>query len=152
MFRGISNISVDAKGRVAIPKSYRDQLETDGICKLMVTADPARCLLIYPLPDWRDIEQKLMSLPNQDPYSRTLQRLYVGFATEAEFDGNGRIRLPAKLREFARIERDAVLIGQGKKFELWSEASFDHESGLWPEQINQRELADVPEAIQQLSI
>lgn len=152
MFRGISKLSVDAKGRLAVPKHHRDRLLADGISELMVTADPARCLLIYPMPDWRAIEAKLMSLPNTNPHSRAFQRLYVGYATETEFDGNGRILLPAELREYAGIERKAVLIGQGNKCELWSETGFADASSEWPDLINDRDQSEVADAIQQLSL
>ena len=152
MFRGISKLSVDAKGRLAVPKHHRDRLMADGITELMVTADPSRCLLIYPMPDWREIETKLMSLPNTNPHSRAIQRLYVGYATETEFDSNGRILLPAELREYAGIDRKAVLIGQGKKCELWSESGFADASSEWPDLINDQDQSEVSDAIQQLSL
>ncbi len=152
MFRGNSKLTVDAKGRLAVPKHHRDRLETDGITGLMVTADPSHCLLIYPMPDWLEIETKLMSLPNTDPHVRAMQRLYVGYATETEFDVNGRILLPEVLREYASIGKKARLIGQGKKFELWGEEAYQSSSEQWPSDINDLDVSERPLAIQQLSI
>jgi len=152
MFRGISKLTVDAKGRLAMPKHHRDRLEKDGVTRLMVTVDRSHCLLIYPMPDWLKIEEQLMSAPNSDPRIRTMQRLLVGYATEVEFDINGRILLPAALREYAGIKKKTVLIGQGKKCELWSQERFDAESEMWPEDIADVDLTTTPDAIQNLSL
>lgn len=152
MFRGISKLTVDAKGRLAMPKHHRDRLEADGISRLMVTVDTAHCLLIYPMPDWLEIEAQLMSAPNTDPRIRKMQRLFVGYATEVEFDVNGRILLPQPLREFARIKKKTVMIGQGKKCELWSEEEFEAASEMWPEEIADGDMTTTPDAIQQLSL
>jgi len=126
-FRGITKLSVDAKGRVAVPKAHRDRLQKDGIRELVVTADPSRCLLVYPTPIWHEIEEKLITIPNSSPQARMFQRLYVGYATDIELDSTGRILLPTELREYAGIDRKAVLIGQGKKFELWDERTWEHQ-------------------------
>jgi len=152
MFRGISKLTVDAKGRLAMPKHHRDRLESDGVTRMVVTVDKSHCLLIYPMPEWLEIEAQLMGAPNTDPYIRTLQRMLVGYATEVEFDVNGRILLPAALREFARIKKKTVLIGQGKKCELWSEEVFEAAAEMWPEEIGEGDLSTAPEAIRQLSI
>jgi len=79
----------------------------------VVTVDKDQCLLVYPMPDWEEIERKLMKLPSFDPRARRLQRLMVGHATELDLDAQGRVLLPSNLREFASLTRDAVLIGQG---------------------------------------
>lgn len=152
MFRGISKLTVDAKGRLAMPKHHRDRLEKDGVNRLMVTVDKSHCLLIYPMPDWLEIEEKLMSAPNTDPKVRTMQRLLVGYATEVEFDVNGRILLPAALREYAGIKKKTVMIGQGKKCELWSEEAFNAASESWPDEIDDVDVSTTPEVIQNLSI
>lgn len=128
MFQGITNLSVDAKGRVAIPKAHRDRLAESGIDRVVVTADPALCLLVYPLPDWEDIRTRLNSLPNtMNQLARSMQRLYIGHAMEVDFDSTGRILLSAELRAFAGIDRKVVLIGQGKKFELWNDVAWEAE-------------------------
>ena len=103
MFRGIANISVDAKGRVAIPKIHRTRFEAEDTLELMVTAGPDRCLLIYQMHEWLPTEKKIMSLPNGHPVNRRMQRMYVGHATETEIDKNGRILVPTVLRDYASI-------------------------------------------------
>ena len=123
MFRGVNNINLDAKGRMAIPTRYRDRLQSGCENQLVVTIDTEEpCLLIYPLPDWEDIQRKIESLPSFNPQARRIQRLLIGHATDIEMDGNGRLLLTQPLRDYARLERKAVLLGQGGKFELWSES------------------------------
>jgi len=77
------------------------------------------------MPEWEAVEQKLSALPSMNPKVRSLKRMLLGYATECEMDGNGRILLPAKLREFASLEKSMVMIGQGNKFELWDERSWN---------------------------
>ncbi|NND90376.1 MAG: division/cell wall cluster transcriptional repressor MraZ [Granulosicoccus sp.] len=131
-FRGITKLSVDAKGRVAMPKNHRDKLEEHGIKELVVTVDKtAGCLLIYPPPIFDELEEKVMALANHDDAAREAQRRFVGHATELELDGTGRMLLPAELRDYAGIGRKAFLIGQGKKFELWEERAWEAECDKW---------------------
>ena len=130
MFRGAAKVTLDDKGRMVIPTRYRDS-SPSGRGQLVVTVDRDQCLLIYPLPDWEQIERKLMSLPSLHPQSRRLQRLMVGHATELELDGHGRLLLPAELREFAGLERLAMLIGQGNRFELWDETRWTARRDFW---------------------
>ena len=119
MFRGVTQISLDSKGRLAVPAKYRDGLTSYCAGRLVVTADPSRCLLVYPQPAWEPIEQKLNSLSSFNPQTRSLQRLLVGNASDVEMDGAGRILLPPPLRQFASLSKDVVLVGQGAKIELW---------------------------------
>ncbi|MBK6618784.1 MAG: division/cell wall cluster transcriptional repressor MraZ [Nitrosomonas sp.] len=119
MFRGVTQLSLDSKGRLAIPAKYRDELTASCGGNIVVTADPSRCLLIYPQPAWEPIEQKLNSLPSFDPQIRGLQRLLVGNACDVEIDGSGRILISPPLRQFAGLTKEVVLAGQGTKFELW---------------------------------
>src|SRR5512145_1807684 len=119
MFRGVNTLQLDAKGRLAIPTRYRETLARHCDGRMVVTVDRDQCLLLYPLPDWEQIERKLMSLPSLHAQARRLQRLMVGHATELELDGHGRLLLPPELREFALLERHGMLIGQGNRCELW---------------------------------
>ncbi len=114
-----------------MPTRYRELLEARCGGKLVVTVDKDQCLLLYPYNDWEEIEQKLMRLPTMNAHARQLQRLMVGNATELDLDGHGRILLPANLREFAFLTRDAVLLGQGVRFELWDEARWKAQSDEW---------------------
>jgi MraZ protein len=131
MFRGATKTTLDAKGRLAIPARYRDRLSNRCEGQLICTVDPDYCLLLYPLPDWEDIERKLMRLPSLNRKARRLQRLMVGYASELEVDGHGRVLIPRELREFAGLDRQAMLIGQGNKFELWDEARWNERRDEW---------------------
>jgi MraZ protein len=131
MFRGANKIMLDAKGRLAIPARYRDRLVERCANQLICTVDQDYCLLLYPLPDWEEIERKLMRLPSFHRDARRLQRLMVGYACELELDGNGRVLIPRELREFAGLDRQVMLVGQGNKFELWDEARWNERRDAW---------------------
>ena len=150
MFRGVSKVTLDAKGRLAIPSRYRERLESRSEGHLIVTVDRDYCLLIYPLPDWEDIEQKLIRLPSLNKDARQLQRLMLGHAAELEMDSHGRILLPRELREFASLVRRVTLIGQGKKFELWDEDNWSACRDEWLAGGN--ETTDLPAELETLSL
>ncbi len=135
MFRGVNRLNLDAKGRFAIPTRYRKRLTECCALHLVITIDPAdRCLLIYPEPEWQEIERKLMKLPSFNKPNRRLQRLLVGHAVDVDMDIQGRILLPPPLREFAQLNKHAVLIGQGNKFELWDEGHWNELRESWLEE------------------
>ncbi len=119
MFRGLNKISFDTKGRISIPTKYREELLKISKKKLICTIDLDYCLLLYPLLSWLKIEQQIMKLPTLNTTSRKLQRLLVGHATDIEMDKSGRLLIPYELREFSMIKKEAMLIGQGNRFELW---------------------------------
>lgn len=125
MFRGIAQLNLDSKGRLAVPARHRDLLLERCAGHLVITADADRCLLVYPLPDWELIQQKLEGLSNLDPRVRDLQRRLIGFAVDVDMDGAGRILIAPALRQYAQLEKNVVLVGQGKKFELWSQEAWD---------------------------
>ena len=131
MFRGANKVTLDAKGRMVMPTRYRERLAERSQGHLVVTIDRDQCLLLYPLPDWEEIERKLMRLPTLNVQARRLQRLMVGHATEVELDGHGRLLLPPQLREFGGLTREAMLIGQGTRFELWDEARWNERRDEW---------------------
>ena len=131
MFRGATKVSLDAKGRLSVPTRYRERLLARCEGQLVATVDRDYCLLIYPLPDWEEIERKLVRLPSLNKQARRLQRLMVGYASELEIDGHGRVLLPRELREFASLEKQALLIGQGNKFELWDEERWNAKRDAW---------------------
>lgn len=131
MFRGATKVTLDAKGRMAIPTRYRDRIAARCDGQLVATVDLDYCLLLYPAPDWEDIERKLMRLPTFDKKARQLQRLMVGHAAEIEMDGHGRILLSKELREYAQLDRQAMLIGQGSKFELWDDGRWKETRDSW---------------------
>ena len=131
MFRGATKVTLDAKGRVVIPTRYRERLAERGDARLVVTIDRDQCLLIYPLNDWEEIERKLMQLPTFNEHARRLQELMVGHATDVELDGHGRMLVPPALRTFAHLDRNAMLIGQGARFELWDEQRWNERREQW---------------------
>ena len=150
-FRGINNITVDTKGRMAMPARYRESLLEGCGGRLVVTVDRDHCLLVYPLPEWEIIENKLIKLPSLNRQARLLQRLLIGHATELEMDGQGRILLPAMLREFAGLKKKAVLIGQGKKLEIWDEDTWVASQQEWLALV-QDDDGDLPVALEELSL
>ncbi|HEU4653176.1 MAG TPA: division/cell wall cluster transcriptional repressor MraZ [Steroidobacteraceae bacterium] len=132
MFRGANQVTLDAKGRLAMPTRYRERIVERSNGKLVATVDRQdRCLLIYPLPEWEEIELKLRRLPTLNPIARRLQRLMIGHASDLELDGSGRILIPPSLREYAGLTREAMLIGQGNRFELWDEAQWNANREQW---------------------
>ena len=131
MFRGINSISIDGKGRLAVPTRYRDAVGQDR-ASLVVTIDTEEtCLLLYPATQWQVIEDNLQRMPSFNAAARRIQRLLIGHATDVELDANGRILLPQLLREHAQLEKKVVLIGQGNKFEVWDEAVWQSKREEW---------------------
>lgn len=123
MFQGETAITVDDKGRLTIPTSYRDAVA--DVCKnrLVVTYNPFEtgCLWIFPHAEWEQVRDQVNALPSVKAVHRALQMKLVGAAAIVEPDGAARILLPASQRAAAGIEKKAVLLGMGNKFELWSE-------------------------------
>lgn len=128
MFRGANAISLDSKGRVTVPTRYRQLLLDDCQGQLVCTIDIKQpCLLLYPLPEWEEIEQKLSRLSSMNPAERRLQRLLLGYAMEGEMDKNGRFLLSAPLRQHANLGKDIMLVGQLNKFEIWSTEAWNQQ-------------------------
>lgn len=149
MFRGATKITLDAKGRLAIPTRYRERLAARCDGQLVATVDRDHCLLIYPLPDWEEIERKLIRLPSLHKLARQMQRIMVGYATEVDIDGHGRILLSRELRDFAGLDRQAILIGQGNKFELWDEERWNGKRDEW---LATDDDGDLPPDLESLSL
>ncbi|TVO56030.1 division/cell wall cluster transcriptional repressor MraZ [Denitromonas halophila] len=129
MFQGAAALSLDAKGRLAIPARHRDAL-TAGAGELVVTGHPHRCLLIYPADAWQPIRDKVLAGSSLEPRSAMLKRLLVGFAREERLDGAGRVLVAPELRQFAELEKSVWLVGQGSHFELWSDAGWQKQQEL----------------------
>jgi len=134
-----------------MPARYRARLLEGCGGRLIVTVDRDHCLLVYPLPEWEIIESKLIQLPSLNRQARLMQRLLIGHATELEMDGQGRILLPAMLREFAGLKKKAVLIGQGKKLEIWDEDTWVESQEEWMALV-QADDGDLPAALEELSL
>jgi len=151
MFRGVQHINMDAKGRLAMPARQREPLLTRCDGQVVVTIDTqSACLVVYPLPEWERIEKEVQALPSLKPAVKRFQRLLLGYATDLELDSSGRMLLPAPLREHAQLGKKLVLVGQGNKLELWSEA-------LWLAEREQALLesgpnAELPEELTSLTL
>jgi len=120
MFRGATSLNLDVKGRLAVPSKHRDALQAQCAGNLVLTAHPHGCLLLYPQPAWEPIQAKMMALSSFDKQSSALQRLLVGYAEDITLDSAGRLLVSPSLREFAGVEKQAMLVGQGSHFELWN--------------------------------
>jgi MraZ protein len=146
MFRGRSIHTLDAKGRIRIPTRFRDILKSRYNDRLVIT-NLDRCLIAYPLPEWEGIEEKLGELSAVRQDVKAFQRFFISGATECNFDKQGRILVPQTLREQAVLEREVVLAGMLKSFEIWSKP-------LWDEEIkkSQENFAQITETLAELGI
>ncbi len=151
MFRGVHNINLDAKGRMAIPARYRQLLQESNSGSLVVTIDTEEaCLMVYPLTEWEPIQAKLEALPSFNPAARRIQRLIIGHATDIDMDANGRLLLPAPLREYAGLDKKMIMMGQGKKFELWDEDHWSERRQSYLDAI--RDDTSIPEELMNISL
>ncbi|AHF73993.1 Protein MraZ [Sodalis glossinidius str. 'morsitans'] len=125
MFRGATLVNLDSKGRLAVPTRHREKLNEESAGLMVCTIDLHQpCLLLYPLPAWEIIEQKLSRLSSMNPAERRVQRLLLGHASECQMDGAGRILLAPTLRQHAGLSKEVMLVGQFNKFELWDEQTW----------------------------
>jgi MraZ protein len=130
MFMGEYLHIIDTKGRVIMPAKFREAL---GV-RFIATKGLDHCLFIYPMTEWTALEQKLRTLPFTQPDVRAFVRFFFSGANECEADKQGRILLPANLREYAQLEKEIVLVGVSSRVEIWSQA-------LWTEYSSQAENA-----------
>lgn len=152
MYRGINAITVDDKGRLALPTRYREHFRLSSDNQVIVTIDTEEsCLLLYTLNDWEEIEAKLEALPSFNPMARRIQRLLIGHATEISIDNNGRILLPQILRDYAKLDKQIVLIGQGKKFEIWDQKHWDSRRKTWLSS-NVKTIKEIPDELNTLAL
>ncbi len=130
---------------MALPARFRQVVLDHCAGQVVITIDiRERCLVLYPLPEWEQIESQLQSLPNVQSSSRDIQRLLIGNATDIELDGHGRARIPPTLREFAGLEKRLIVAGIGKKIEIWSEERWHAGRENWSAAAHERtsELTD----------
>ena len=138
MFRGFSTVSLDSKGRLAVPSRYRERLAVVAEGRTVLTLNPLdRALWLYPLPEWEIIEGKLAALSDFDLRSRRAKQMMRGYAADCQLDGQGRILVPHELRELAAINRQAVILGQGNKFEIWDQAVWAGARDQWLAQVGE---------------
>ncbi|MCE3268662.1 MAG: cell division/cell wall cluster transcriptional repressor MraZ [Burkholderiales bacterium] len=131
MFGGVTHLSIDPKSRIAIPAKYRETFDIDnGFCnRITVSLESSDCLILYPEKHWLEVREKIQSLPNgSHPLVKSYQRLVLGYAETLEMDKAGRILLSSSLRDLVKLEKEAVLVGLGNRFELWDKANWLNET------------------------
>jgi MraZ protein len=122
MFRGANAISLDTKGRLTVPTRYRQSLMDDCQGQLVCTVDNRQsCLLLYPLPEWDIIEEKISKFSTMNPDERRIQRLLIGYANDSVMDKSGRVLIAPTLRQYANLEKEIMIVGQRNRFEIWSQ-------------------------------
>ncbi len=141
MFMGEYNHTVDAKGRIIVPSKFREQLGDEFV----VTKGLDGCLFVYENSEWKNLEDKLHTLPLTNANARKFTRFFLAGATSCEVDKQGRILLPAVLREFAHIDKDAVLVGVGNRIEIWSKDN-------WLETNSYDDVEEIAEHMEGLGI
>ncbi len=152
MYRGLNSINLDAKGRLTIPTRYRVRLQETCSGVMVMTIDTEEpCLLLYPLHEWEVIESKISALSSFNKATRRIQRLLIGHATEVELDNNGRFVVPPPLRQYSHLEKTIMLVGQGKKFEVWDEGRWVDCRENWLLEGNDPE-GDIPDDLKNLSL
>lgn len=145
MFRGTSAITLDSKNRITIPTKYRDELLTDCQGKMICTVDIQHaCLLLYPLPEWEEIELTLANLSSTNPQERLFKQIILGNASDCVMDKNGRLLINGPLRKHANLDKDIMLVGQLNKFEIWHESAWQAQmqQGISKIQSGEIELTD----------
>ena len=145
MFRGTSAITLDSKNRITIPTRYRDELFADCQGKMVCTVDIQHpCLLLYPLPEWEEIELKLCELSSMNPQERLLQQVLLGNASDCEIDKSGRLLINGPLRQHAGLKKNLMLVGQLRKFEIWNDSAWQNQmqQGIAQLQSGEIELTD----------
>jgi len=151
LFRGVNALNLDAKGRMAMPTRYRQRLADSCHGQMVITVDNSdRCLLVYPLNEWEVVERRIQKLPSFNKLTRRLQRLLIGHATDVELDSAGRLLVPPPLREFAGLDKKAMLIGQSNRFELWSEELWTQSRDEWLAEGN--DLGELPPDMETFSL
>lgn len=126
MFRGNSAISLDAKGRIAIPARWRNRFMESDDGQLVYTVDPwNKCLLLYTFSQWLKLEQLLTETATQNPMDQQLKSLMIGQAVDVEMDKNGRFILAAPLREYAQLKKQAYMVADGNRFRIWSDENYN---------------------------
>lgn len=137
---------MDPKGRMAIPTRVRDALMDTCGGRLVVTAHTQdRCLLVYPEPEWLTLLPQIEALPSFNKVSQRTKRILIGYASPLEIDASGRVLVPPTLREYANLDKQMMLVGQGKKLELWSEES-------WLAVLNEPAEDEIPSEMLSLSL
>ena len=144
MFRGIASVTMDSRGRMALPSRFREEAEQRTENRLVATIDTnEQCLLLYSLGDWEEVQRRLEALSNIGTSARLLQRLLIGHATDVEMDAQGRVLIPPMLREYGKLEKKIVLMGQTNKLEIWGEQIWRTRREEWLKATRESAFSDL---------
>jgi MraZ protein len=145
MYRGVTQLKVDGKGRMALPTRYREELleRCGGSLVVTVSTTADHCLWMYPLDEWERVEKQINQLGMKPEHIR-FKRHFIGYASDMEMDKTGRMLLSPSLREFARIEKEIYLVGQGNKFEIWNARDWETGCDDWLNQ-SAEDIASTPD-------
>ena len=131
MFAGTHQLTVDDKGRLAIPARFRAQLDEQCQSQLVITMGPQPCIEIYPAPEFQRLAQDIQAMEDRRK-ADLLKQVFIGFAVETEVDKQGRVLLPPMLRKRVRLNSSAVLMGQFSRFDVWAEDAWNERFGEGP--------------------
>ena len=152
MFRGFHTVNIDDKGRMAIPSRYRQRISAEAEGCLVLTLNPLdRSLWLYPQNNWELVEAKLADMSEFDKRSRRTKQMMRGYAYDCQLDSQGRVLIPSELRDYARLQKQAVILGQGNKFEVWDQPSWEQQRDIWLSLID-GEDGEFSEALKSLSL
>ena len=151
MFRGISQASIDTKGRLTLPNRFREALRLSSPSLVISIDIRDRCLLIYPIHEWELVQKRLETLSNVSQRNRILQRLLIGHAIDLEMDKSGRMLLPNIHRKYALLKNKVTILGQGNKLEVWAEDEWQEQMNSWLEE-NDKLLGSGEDAASGISI
>ncbi|WP_028307459.1 division/cell wall cluster transcriptional repressor MraZ [Desulfitibacter alkalitolerans] len=143
MFMGEYQHSLDPKGRLIVPSKFRDGLGQNFV----ITKGLDNCLFVYPMEEWLVIEKKLKNLPFTKADARAFVRFFFSGANECELDKQGRILLPSNLREYAKLDKDVVIIGVSSRIEIWSKEVWESYS-----QNEEMDYEGIAEKLQDIDI
>mgnify|MGYP000005160653 CR=1 FL=1 len=153
MFKGSHPVTIDTKGRFAVPAAYRQPLIDGCGGRLVITRHWDGCLLVYPAREFESFEQKLLDRGSLDPKVRNIQRFFIGNARDVDMDRQGRVLLPSNLRESAGLSSQAVLSGIGNLFELWDAEQFEARNQSTAEQLAaEADAGDLPDVLMDISL
>ncbi len=124
MFRGRYEHLIDSKGRLSIPSRIRETLNERYDSRLVITTYDS-CLIAYPFAEWQKLEEKVSALPEFSKDTKAFLRFFYSSATDCAIDKLGRILVPQALREYARLDKDVILIGAFRHIEVWSKALWE---------------------------
>ncbi|MFT3771165.1 MAG: division/cell wall cluster transcriptional repressor MraZ [Minicystis sp.] len=148
MFRGQFEHAIDAKGRTSFPSRFRDVLAAGNDMRLVLTrALFDRCLHLYPMRHWEELEAKIAEMPQFEPNVVAFRRMYLSAAVECELDKQGRILVPPTLRDHAELSKDVIWAGMGRTAELWSKERWQAAQSM-----SEAELASFKTAMEQLRL